>query len=60
MTEGAIISVVALLGWLFLAGGAVASFKLGWSKIAQLVLVWFAIFAGLFVIADLFGATLPN
>ncbi len=60
MSDGALISIVALIGWLILAGSAVASFRLGWSKILQLALVWFAIFAGLFVIADFFGATLPN
>ncbi len=60
MNEGAIISIVALLGWLVLAGSVFASFKLGWSKMLQLALVWFAIFAGLFVIADLMGARLPN
>ena len=60
MNEGAWISIVAMLGWLVLAGGALASFRLGWSKIVQLALVWFAIFAGLFVVADLLGARLPS
>lgn len=60
MSESSIISIVALLGWLILAGSAIASFKLGWAKIAQLALVWLAIFAGLFVAADLLGARLPT
>ncbi len=60
MNEGSIISIVALLGWLILAGSALASFRMGWGKMAQLALVWLAIFAGLFVIADLLGATLPR
>ena len=60
MNEGSLISIVALVGWLILAGSAFASFKLGWSKILQLALVWLAIFAGLFVIADLLGARLPT
>jgi len=60
MNEGMIISIVAMLGWLILAGGALASFKLGWSKLAQMALVWFAIFTGLFVVADLLGARLPG
>lgn len=60
MSEGSIVSIVALLGWLILAGSALASFRMGWGKMAQLALVWLAIFAGLFVIADLMGATLPN
>ncbi|BDW82661.1 hypothetical protein MACH24_20990 [Erythrobacter sp. Dej080120_24] len=60
MNEGSLISIVALLGWLILAGSALASFRLGWSKILQLALVWLAIFAGLFVAADLLGARLPT
>ncbi|MEP0391471.1 MAG: hypothetical protein ABJ205_01255 [Erythrobacter sp.] len=60
MNEGMIISIVAMLGWLILAGSALASFKLGWNKMAQLALVWLAIFAGLFVIAELLGARLPS
>jgi hypothetical protein len=60
MNEGALISIVALVGWLILAGSAMASYRLGWSKIVQLALVWLAIFAGLFVAADLLGARLPN
>lgn len=60
MNEGAWISIVAMVGWLILAGSAMASFRLGWSKIAQLALVWLAIFAGLFVVADLLGARLPT
>ncbi len=60
MNEGAVISLVAMLGWLILAGSAIASFRLGWGKLAQLALVWLAIFAGLFVVADLLGARLPT
>ncbi|MFU7528641.1 hypothetical protein [Qipengyuania sp. ASV99] len=60
MNEGALISLVALIGWLVLAGSAIVSFRLGWSKIVQLGLIWLAIFAGLFVVADLLGARLPT
>ena len=60
MNEGMIISSVAMLGWLILAGSALASFRLGWGKMVQLGLVWLAIFVGLFLIADLLGARLPN
>ena len=59
MSETAIISLVAMLGWLFLMGSALASFKLGWGKLAQMALVWLAIFAGLYVVADLLGMGLP-
>jgi len=60
VSDAGLISIVALVCWLVVAGSAFASFKLGWSKILQIALVWVAIFAGLFVIADFFGATLPN
>ncbi|MHA7818360.1 MAG: hypothetical protein ACX930_01805 [Erythrobacter sp.] len=60
MNDTALISIIAMLGWLVLAGSAFASFQLGWSKTLQLALVWLAIFAGLFVIADLMGARLPS
>lgn len=60
MNEGAIISIVALVGWLILVGSALASYRLGWSKIAQLALAWLAIFAGLYVLVDLAGLTLPT
>ena len=60
MSEGAIVSIAVLLGWLLLAGSAMASFQLGWSKIAQIALVRLAIFVCLFLVADFFGATLPN
>lgn len=60
MNEGTIISIVAMVGWLILAGSALASFKLGWGKMVQMALMWLAIFVGLFVIADLMGARLPT
>jgi hypothetical protein len=60
MNEGSIVSLVALVGWLILAGSALASFRLGWGKMARLALIWLAIFVGLFVIADFMGARLPN
>lgn len=60
MNEASILSIVVMIGWLILAGSALASFKLGWSKMLKLALVWLAIFVGLFLIADLMGARLPN
>jgi hypothetical protein len=46
MSTYAIVSIVAMVGWLILAGGAFASFQLGWSKTIQMALVWVAIFVG--------------
>ncbi|MAY19332.1 MAG: hypothetical protein CL955_01765 [Erythrobacteraceae bacterium] len=60
MNEASILSIILMLGWLVLVGSAMASFRLGWSKMLKLALVWLAIFVGLFLIADLFGARLPT
>lgn len=60
MNEASILSVILMLGWLVLVGSALASFRLGWSKMLKLALVWLAIFVGLFLIAELFGARLPS
>lgn len=60
MNEASILSIVVMIGWLILAGSALASFRLGWSKMLKLALVWLAIFVGLFLIADLMGARLPT
>lgn len=46
MNNYAIVSIVALVGWLILASSALASFRLGWSKAMQMALVWLAIFVG--------------
>ncbi|MBV7260025.1 hypothetical protein [Erythrobacter crassostreae] len=54
MSEMAWISLVSLIGWLVIAGSAVASYQLGWSKLVRMVLVWVAIFCGAFVIASFF------
>lgn len=53
MSEGQIVSLVAMLGWLILAGSALASYRLNWSGALRMGLTWFAIFVGLFVLFDL-------
>lgn len=55
MNDVALVSVIALLGWLVLAGSALASYRLSWGKTAQLSLVWLAIFVGLFLLVRLSG-----
>ncbi|HSG33105.1 MAG TPA: hypothetical protein VLA37_01115 [Sphingomonadaceae bacterium] len=40
------ISIVALLGWLVLAGSALAAYRLSWKKGILMALIWAAIFAG--------------
>lgn len=53
MNEGELVSIVALLGWLVLAGSALASHRLNWSTALKMGLTWVAIFAGLFLIFGL-------
>lgn len=60
MTDWDVVSLVILFGCLFLWGSAFASFRLGWSKIVQLALVWCAIFGGLFLIVDFLGLGLER
>jgi len=52
MNEHSVVQIVALLGWLILCGGALASHKLDWSKAVKMVLTWIAIFVGVFLIFD--------
>lgn len=52
-TTTQIVAIIALLGWLVLVGGALASYRLGASKMIRLVLIWLAIFVGGFVIVSL-------
>ena len=58
MNDVAIVSMIALLGWLVLAGSALASYRLNWGKTVQLALMWLAIFVGLFLIVGLAGLEL--
>ncbi len=46
MNENSIIQIVALVGWLVLAIGAFASFRLSWREGLRMALVWAAIFTG--------------
>ena len=52
MNDMALISIVAMVGWLVLAGSALASFRLGWSKMLQMALIWTAIFVGGFLLVS--------
>lgn len=47
MTGNSALQLVYLLGWLVLAVGAFASFRLNWRDGVRLALIWAAIFAGL-------------
>lgn len=54
MSTYAIVSIVAMVGWLFLAGSALASFRLGWNKMLQMALVWLAILVGGTLLVSMF------
>ena len=53
MNEGQLVSLVALVGWLILVAGALASYRLDWSKALKMALTWVAIFVGAFLLFDL-------
>jgi len=44
MSEAALVSLVALVGWLILVSGALRARQLGARKIVTLALTWVAIF----------------
>ena len=50
MNENSWVGIVALLGWLILAGSALASYRLSWSKALKLGLTWLAIFGAVFLL----------
>ncbi len=58
MNDMAWVSIIALLGWLVLAGSAFASYRLSWSKAAQIALLWLAIFGGLYLLVQLAGLSM--
>ena len=47
------VQIIALLGWLVLAGSALASYKLSWGKAVKMALTWLAIFVGVFLLFTL-------
>lgn len=57
MTPDLVIPIVASLGWLILCSAVLASYRLQWSQMVKMALVWLAIFAGLFVLVEWFQTT---
>lgn len=43
------VQLIALIGWLVLAGGALASYKLEWKEGLRLGFIWAVIFATVFL-----------
>ncbi len=54
MSADFVIPVITSFAWLFLAASAFASYRLGWSATLRMVLVWIAVFGGLFLIVEWF------
>lgn len=51
---GDLLPIIMGLAWLFFVGSALASFRLGWSQLAKMALVWIAIFLGLALVVEVF------
>lgn len=49
-----LLPVVTSLAWLTLCGAALASYRLEWSRMVKMALVWVAIFGGLFLVVEWF------
>lgn len=56
MTPDLLIPIISSIGWLVLCGAALASYRLNWSQMAKMALVWLAIFVGLYVFVEWFMA----
>ncbi|MCL9982079.1 MAG: hypothetical protein NBV60_02865 [Erythrobacter sp.] len=54
MTPDMLIPIISSIGWLVLCGAALASYRLHWSQMAKMALVWLAIFVGLYVAVEWF------
>ena len=51
MNEHSVVQIAALFGWLILALGAFASWKLDWKKGVAMALTWAAIFVAVAMVA---------
>ena len=50
MSEGQLVSLVALVGWLILVASGYRAYRVGARKTIVMALVWLAIFAGVAII----------
>ena len=56
MNEYETVRIVALIGWLILAVGALASYRMKWGQAFKMGFSWVAIFVGVFLLFDLVSA----
>ena len=54
MNPDLLLPVVTSVAWLILAVSALASFRLGWGQMIKMILLWIAIFGGLFLAVQWF------
>lgn len=54
MNPDMLLPIVSSIGWLILVGAAFASYRLKWSQIIRMALVWLAIFGGLYFLVEWF------
>ena len=52
------ILILAGVGWLFLCGVGIASYRLQWRQTVRMALVWLVIFLGLYVLVEWFQIAL--
>lgn len=56
MNEFDTIQIIYLFGWLILAAGAFAAYRLSWKRSLVYLFVWGSIFALVFLVFSLVGA----
>ena len=54
MNPELLLPLVSSIGWLILVGAALASYRLKWSQMVKMALVWIVIFGGLFLLVEWF------
>ena len=54
MNPDLLLPLVTSIGWLILVGAALASYRLKWSQMVKMALVWIVIFGGLFLLVEWF------
>ena len=54
MNPDLLLPLVASAAWLILAGVGLASYRLKWSQMIKIALVWVVIFLGLYVLVEWF------
>ncbi len=54
MNPDLLLPIIASTAWLILAGAGLASYRLNWSQMVKMALVWVVIFLGLYLLVEWF------